>query len=118
MTILNEFTIYNIWFFVSAFSGIIAITMIISAAQVGFKDGDWSSAGDLFVWFLIFGLFTFVTNRAGTDIDGTFHRKCHRMEVAINDTVPFTEVIQQYKVVEARGNIYVLEERDDWEKGE
>lgn len=34
-----------------------------------------------------------------------------RYEVTIDDSVPFNEVMEKYKVISQRGEIYVLEEK-------
>lgn len=116
MTILNEFTIYNWWHIVIMLSGVATVVMIMCTLSFCTEDG--ATAGLFFALAMFFLLLTFITYRAGRDVDGVLHSNCHRIEVSIDESTSFTEIMRQYKVVETRGDIYVLEERDNWEKSE
>ena len=80
------------------------IVFLITGCDIGVS----LSGGAIIVSMIIGSIFNFV--------DDTYHSKPtgrYRYEAAIDDSVSITEVYDHYNVVEQRGDIWILEDKED-----
>lgn len=104
ITILNKIAVTGLptWMMVSAII-ICIIGFIVFAISIIAEWPTWTAIVPiiiiLFIW-LICGIFNI-----------TFKTGEYRYECTIDDSVPYNEVVENYKIIEQRGDIWVLEDK-------
>ena len=104
ITVLNEIAVTGVpsWMMVSAII-IAVIGFIVFAIAIIAEWPAWKAIIPiiiiLFTWFIC-GIFNI-----------TFKTGKYQYECIIDDSVPYNEVVDNYKIVEQRGDIWVLEEK-------
>lgn len=103
ITILNKIAITGLpsWIMVSAIIiftiGLLVFTVSIIA--------DWPT------WTVIISLVGLLVLVICSILDATIKTGEYRYECIIDDSVPYNEVIENYNIIEQRGNIWVLEDK-------
>ena len=104
ITILNKTAVTGLPTWVSVLAFIIFVTgLIVFAVSMIFDGPVWITTSSL-----IIGLSIMVTCGILTCIIKTGE---YRYECIINDSVPYNEVAEKYKIIEQRGDIWVLEDK-------
>ena len=104
ITILNKITVTGVptWILISA-AVILIIGLIVFAISIIAEWPTWTAIVpiiiNLLVW-LICGILN-ITIKTGE----------YQYECIIDDSVPYSEVVENYNIVEQRGDIWVLEEK-------
>ena len=104
ITVLNEIAVTGVpsWMMISAII-ISIIGFIVFAIAINAKWPAWKAIIPiiivLFTWFIC-GIFNI-----------TFKTGKYQYECIIDDSVPYNEVVDNYEIVERRGDIWVLENK-------
>ena len=85
------------------FFGVVAFLVVVILFGVLTKFEGWSSAIGSIIGIIAF---VFITN-ASIEPTG-----CYKYECLIDKSVSMTEVYEKYKVIEQRGEIWVLEDKE------
>lgn len=108
MTIVNQYPITE-----AVFSPWIFLVLICSAcvsffiAILAFEERVWVLGFSLVALVLVLGGILFYGLSAKVESGR------NRYECLIDDTVPFVEVVENYDVVNQRGDLWILEDKDD-----
>lgn len=108
MTIVNQYPVMEsaaqIWVIaiLTVFTGIfLVITMI------ALSDKFWKVAIVVGTFLLLFGI------SLGFALTTKVESGRNRYECLIDDTTPFVEVVENYDIVGRRGDLWILEDRDE-----
>lgn len=104
ITILNKTAVTGLPTWVSVLAFIIFVTGLIVFAVSMILDGPvWITTSSLIISLSIMGTCGILTCIIKTG-------EC-RYECIINDSVPYNEVAENYKIIEQRGDIWVLDDK-------
>lgn len=104
ITILNKIAVTGVpsWVLISA-AAILIIGLIVFAISIIDEWHTWtvivSTIIVLFIWFIC-GILN-ITIKTGE----------YQYECIIDDSVPYNKVVENYKIIEQRGDIWVLEDK-------
>ena len=104
ITILNKIAVTGVpsWVLISA-AAILIIGLIVFAISIIAEWPTWTAIVSttivLLIWFIC-GILN-ITIKTGE----------YRYECTIDDSVSYNEVVENYKIVEQRGDIWVLEDK-------
>ena len=104
ITILNKIAVTGVpsWVLISA-AAILIIGLIVFAISIIAEWPTWTAIVStiivLLIWFIC-GILN-ITIKTGE----------YRYECIIDDSVPYNEVVDNYKIIEQRGDIWVLEDK-------
>ena len=104
ITILNKIAVTGVpsWVLVSA-AVILIIGLIVFAISIIAEWPTWTAIVPiiivLLIWFIC-GILN-ITIKTGE----------YRYECTIDDSVPYNKVVENYKIIEQRGDIWVLEDK-------
>ena len=103
ITILNKIAITGLppWIMVSAIV-LLAIGLLIFTVSI---IADWPT------WTVIIPAVSLLVFVICGILDGIIKTGEYRYECIIDDSVPYTEVVENYKIIEQRGDIWVLEDK-------
>ena len=104
ITILNKIAVTGVpsWVLISA-AAILIIGLIVFAISIIAEWPTWTAIVStiivLLIWFIC-GILN-ITIKTGE----------YQYECIIDDSVPYNEVVENYKIIEQRGDIWVLEDK-------
>lgn len=104
ITILNKIAVTGVPTWILILAAVICIIgFIVFAISIIAEWPTWTVIVPiiviLFIWFIC-GIFNI-----------TFKTGEYRYECTIDDSVPYNEVVENYKIIEQRGDIWVLEDK-------
>ena len=107
VTVLNTISAFNpLWI-----TGIFVILMLIDGAIMGHLATENGADTGFIITLIILVLFLI-----GAITCCFIPARPERYEVSISDDVTFNEFIEKYKIVDERGQIFIVEERKDYKE--
>lgn len=109
MTVLNTIELTKVSWVPFAIAGGLWASLFITIPLMNKVKNKFVSGG-LFIYTIIAGLCGAMLILASEEIQvpsGEYH-----YEIMIDDTTPFAEVIEKYNIIEQRGELFVVEEKE------